>query len=66
MLGAITNALKKGQEVSLIGFGTFAVTKRAARTGKNPRTGEALKIPATKAPKFRAGKQLKAAVAGKK
>ena len=62
-LGAFTeivaNALKKGDKVQLIGFGTFEVTKRAAREGKNPQTGAKIKIPASKAPKFKAGKALK-------
>ena len=55
-------ALKKGQKVSLVGFGTFSVTKRKARKGRNPKTGEAIKIAAAKVPKFTAGKDLKAAV----
>lgn len=59
---AITAALKKGDTVTLIGFGTFKVTKRAARTGRNPRTGAELKIAARKAPAFSAGKALKDAV----
>ena len=58
----ITKALKKGDKVQLIGFGTYEVSKRAARAGKNPRTGEALKIPACKVPKFKPGKALKDAV----
>ena len=62
-LGAFTetvaSALKKGDKVQLIGFGTFEVTKRAAREGKNPQTGAKIKIPASKAPKFKAGKALK-------
>ena len=62
MLEGITDALKKGDEVRLVGFGTFVVTKRKAGTGRNPRTGEEIKIPASKQPKFRAGKQLKDAV----
>ena len=66
VLQAVTGTLKKGGEVSLIGFGTFGVRKRAGRIGKNPRTGEAIKIAPTKVPFFRAGKQLKMAVAGKK
>ena len=66
VLEAVTTTLKKGGEVALIGFGTFGVRKRAARMGKNPRTGQAIKIAATKVPFFRAGKQLKTAVAGKK
>lgn len=59
---SITDTLKKGDEVRLIGFGTFAVVDRPATEGRNPRTGEPLKIPATRLPKFRAGKQLKDAV----
>lgn len=59
---SITNALKKGDEVRLIGFGTFATAKRAATEGRNPRTGATIKIPAKVMPKFRAGKQLKEAV----
>ena len=51
--------LKKGDKIQLVGFGTFEVAKRAARTGKNPQTGAAIKIPASKAPKFKAGKALK-------
>jgi DNA-binding protein HU-beta len=59
---SITGELKKGSEVRLVGFGTFAVTPRAASEGRNPRTGEKIQIPASKLPKFRAGKQLKDAV----
>lgn len=59
---SITDTLKKGDEVRLIGFGTFAVVDRPATEGRNPRTGEPLKIPATRLPKFRAGKGLKDAV----
>lgn len=59
---AITSTLKKGGTVSLVGFGTFSVSKRAARTGRNPRTGEAIKIKAAKVPKFTAGKPLKDAL----
>lgn len=61
-LSAIKAALKKGQSVTLVGFGTFKVGKRAARTGRNPRTGEAIEIKETKVPKFTAGKALKDAV----
>jgi DNA-binding protein HU-beta len=61
-IGAVKASLKKGQSVTLVGFGTFAVGKRAARTGRNPRTGAAIKIKAAKVPKFRAGKALKDAV----
>ena len=61
----ITEALTKGDTVSLIGFGNFSVGERAARTGRNPKTGEELTIAASKAPKFSAGAKLKAAVNGK-
>ena len=61
-LGSVTDALKAGEKVALIGFGTFSVSQRAARTGKNPQTGQALAIPASKAAKFKAGQQLKDAV----
>ncbi len=59
---SITEALKDGDAFSLIGFGTFSVAERAAREGKNPATGEKITIPATKVPKFKAGKALKDAV----
>ncbi|HOO50071.1 MAG TPA: HU family DNA-binding protein [Alphaproteobacteria bacterium] len=59
IIECISKALKKGDEVRLVGFGTFSVAKRAASTGRNPRTGEAIKIPASKQPKFKAGKELK-------
>lgn len=58
----IKKTLKKGDSVTLIGFGTFSVGKRAARTGRNPRTGEEIKIKAAKVPKFTAGKALKEAL----
>jgi DNA-binding protein HU-beta len=58
-LAAIRTSLKKGNMVTLVGFGTFYVGKRAARTGRNPQTGAAIKIKAAKVPKFRAGKALK-------
>ena len=61
-VNAITGALKKGQSVSLVGFGTFSVRDRAARTGRNPRTGETINIAASKNPAFKAGKALKDAV----
>ena len=61
-LEAIKTALKKGQTVTLVGFGTFKVGTRAARTGRNPRTGAAITIESTKVPKFIAGKALKDAV----
>jgi len=59
---AITAALKSGTEVRLVGFGTFAVTERAESEGRNPRTGEKIKIPASRLPKFKPGKGLKDAV----
>jgi DNA-binding protein HU-beta len=63
---AITKAVTKGDSVTLVGFGTFKSAKRAAREGKNPKTGEKIKIPATTVPKFTAGASFKAAVAPKK
>jgi DNA-binding protein HU-beta len=66
IVAAVVKAVSKGDTVTLIGFGTFKSSKRAARTGKNPRTGETLKIAATTVPKFSAGAGFKAAVAGKK
>jgi DNA-binding protein HU-beta len=62
MTGAVRTALKKGGSVTITGFGTFAVTKRAARTGRNPRTGAAIKIKAAKVPKFKPGKGLRDAL----
>jgi nucleoid DNA-binding protein len=62
MLVAIKKALKKGESVTLVGFGTFSVSKRKARKGRNPQTGEAIKIAAKKVPVFKAGKGLKDAV----
>ncbi|WP_116474491.1 MULTISPECIES: nucleoid-associated protein HU-beta [Zobellella] len=59
---AITESLKEGDQVSLVGFGTFAVRERAARTGRNPQTGAAIEIAAAKTPAFKAGKALKDAV----
>ena len=61
-INAITKALKKGDDVRLIGFGTFSATKRAAKEGRNPRTGAKIKIAACKQPKFKAGKALKDAL----
>ncbi len=58
----VAEELKKGEKIQLVGFGTFEVSERAARTGRNPRTGEEMKIAASKAPKFKAGKALKDAV----
>ena len=60
----VTASLKKGEKVQLVGFGSFEVKKRAARKGRNPQTGEEIKIPASKAPAFKAGKALKDAVNG--
>lgn len=62
----VSKELKKGGKVQLVGFGTFEVGKRAARTGKNPQTGETIKIKAAKTPKFKAGKALKDLVNGAK
>jgi len=59
---SITSSLQSGGEVRLVGFGTFSVANRKASTGRNPRTGEAIQIPASKQPKFKAGKGLKDAV----
>ena len=60
--GAVTKALKKGDKLTLTGFGTFCVAKRRARTGRNPQTGKEIKIPATRVAKFKAGNLLKSAV----
>ncbi len=62
LVGAVKSTLKKGGSVTLAGFGTFYVGRREARTGRNPRTGEALRIQAARVPRFRAGKALKDAV----
>ncbi len=59
---SITSSLTSGTEVRLVGFGTFSVSRRAATTGRNPRTGKAIQIPASNQPKFKAGKGLKTAV----
>lgn len=66
VLDTVEEALKKGEEVRLVGFGNFYVSKRAASKGRNPRTGEEIDIEASKMPKFRAGKQLKETVNGGK
>ena len=55
----VAEELKKGEKIQLVGFGTFEVSERAARTGRNPQTGKEMPIPASKAPKFKAGKDLK-------
>ena len=62
MVVAVKSSLRKGEEVTLVGFGTFYAGARAARTGRNPRTGAAVEIKAAKTPKFRAGKALKDAI----
>ena len=62
VINSVTKALKNGDAVTLVGFGTFQVRKRAARTGRNPKTGETIKIKASKNPAFKAGKALKDAV----
>lgn len=62
IIDAVTEALKNGDQVSLVGFGSFVVRERAARTGRNPQTGKEIKIAAAKVPAFRAGKALKDAV----
>ena len=61
-IDVVTEELKKGEKIQLVGFGTFEVTERAAREGRNPLTGEKMQIKASKAPKFKAGKALKDAV----
>jgi len=61
-INAVTSALKKNDQVTLVGFGTFLVRERKARTGRNPRTGKTINIPASKLPSFKAGKRLKDAV----
>jgi len=61
-LNAIKSSLKKGQKVTLVGFGTFSTSKRKARKGRNPRTGQAINIPAARVPKFTSGKAFKDAV----
>jgi len=62
VVGNVTKALKKGQKVTLVGFGTFGVSKRAAREGRNPQTGKPIKIPSKKVAKFTPGKALKDAI----
>ncbi len=65
-IDVVSEELKKGEKVQLVGFGTFEVAKRAARTGRNPQTGKEMKIAASKAPKFKAGKSLKDEINKKK
>ena len=62
LLDTITNALKRQEKVSIVGFGNFTVSERKATTGRNPRTGESIQIPASKRPKFSVGKALKEAI----
>jgi DNA-binding protein HU-beta len=62
-ISAVSDALKKGDKVTLVGFGTYEVAERKARTGRNPQTGKEIKIAAAKVPKFRPGKALKDAIA---
>ena len=62
VVGSVTKALKKGQKVTLVGFGTFSTSKRSAREGRNPQTGKPIKIPAKKVAKFTPGKALKDAI----
>jgi DNA-binding protein HU-beta len=62
LVDGITSSLKKGQRVTIVGFGTWGISKRKARTGRNPQTGESIKIKAKKAVRFKAGKQLEKAV----
>ncbi len=59
---SVTAALRRGDRVALVGFGTFSVAKRKARIARNPRTGESINVPARKAPKFKAGRELKKAI----
>ena len=61
-IDTVTDELKKGEKIQLVGFGTFEVSERAARTGRNPQTGKEMTMPASKAPKFKAGKALKDSV----
>jgi DNA-binding protein HU-beta len=61
-VNGVTKSLRMEENVTLVGFGTFSVSKRAARKGRNPQTGDEIRIPATRAPKFKAGKSLKDAV----
>jgi len=63
---AVVSTLKKGDKVTLVGFGTFSVTQRAARNGRNPQTGETIKIKARKSPKFKAGSEFSSKIAGAK
>jgi DNA-binding protein HU-beta len=62
VLGGITSGLKRGQKVTFVGFGTFMVSRRAARKGRNPRTGAVINIPAARVPRFRPGSKLKSSI----
>lgn len=64
LLDNVTDALKRGEKVNISGFGTFTVSERKARTGRNPKTGEPIEIPASRSAKFKAGKALKEALGG--
>jgi DNA-binding protein HU-beta len=64
LLNDVTEALKKGEKVNISGFGTFTVSNRKARTGRNPKTGDPIEIPASRSAKFKAGKTLKEALGG--
>ncbi len=64
LLNDVTEALKKGEKVNISGFGTFTISNRKARTGRNPKTGEPIEIPASRSAKFKAGKTLKEALGG--
>lgn len=66
MIEVVTTSLTEGEKIQLVGFGTFDVSERAAREGRNPQTGKAMQIPASKVPKFKVGKALKDAVNGRK
>jgi DNA-binding protein HU-beta len=66
LTNAVITTLKKGDKVTLVGFGTFSVTQRAARNGRNPQTGETIKIKASKSPKFKAGKEFAEKIASAK
>jgi len=63
---AVVSSLKKGDKVTLVGFGTFSVSERSARNGRNPQTGEVIKIKARKVPRFKAGKEFSTKIGGKK
>jgi DNA-binding protein HU-beta len=66
LTNGVVNALKKGDRITLVGFGTFSVSERSARNGRNPQTGAVIKIKAKKVPKFKAGKEFSTKIAGKK